>query len=51
MRTKIIYLCDMLSETALVKLGWVLGKTTNKNKVKELMLTNFSHEINDRLEN
>ena len=40
----------MLSESALVKLGWVLGKTKDKNKIKELMLTNFSHELNNRVE-
>jgi len=48
--TGIIYLEDMLTETALVKLGWVLAKTTNKIKVKELMLTNISKELNNRLE-
>lgn len=47
MDTGIIYLEDMLSETAFVKLGWVLGhKDWN---VKEKMLENFSREINKRL--
>ena len=42
-----IYLEDMLSETAFVKLGWVLGhKDWNP---KEKMLENFSWEINERL--
>ncbi len=42
-----IYLDDMLSETALVKLGWVLG---HKNwNVKEKMLENISGEFNERL--
>ncbi|MBT4375828.1 Glu-tRNA(Gln) amidotransferase subunit GatD [archaeon] len=46
--TGIIYLEDMLSETAFVKLGWVLGhKDWN---VREKMLENFSWELNDRLE-
>lgn len=46
--TGIIYLEDMLSETALVKLGWVLGhKGWN---VRDKMLENFSWELNDRLE-
>ena len=43
----------MLSETAFVKLSWILGHkewAKNKNIVKEKMLENFSHEINDRLE-
>ncbi|MBT96930.1 MAG: Glu-tRNA(Gln) amidotransferase subunit GatD [Candidatus Pacearchaeota archaeon] len=48
--TGIIYLEDMLSETALIKLGWVLAKTKNREEIKKLMLTNFSHELNDRLE-
>jgi glutamyl-tRNA(Gln) amidotransferase subunit D len=48
--TGVIYLEDMLSETALVKLGWVLAKTYNKKEVKKLMLTNVSHELNNRLE-
>ena len=50
LETGITYLGDMLAETAFVKLGWVLSKTQNKIKVKELMLENFAHELNDRLE-
>ncbi|MFA5953006.1 MAG: Glu-tRNA(Gln) amidotransferase subunit GatD [Candidatus Pacearchaeota archaeon] len=53
LNTGVIYLEDMLSETALVKLGWVLGHKEwikNKNAIKEKMLENFSREINDRLE-
>ncbi|MBU3907294.1 MAG: Glu-tRNA(Gln) amidotransferase subunit GatD [Nanoarchaeota archaeon] len=49
----IIFLEDMLAETALIKLGWVLGHkewAKSKEIVKEKMLENFSHEINDRLE-
>lgn len=49
LKTGIIYLEDMLPETALVKLGWVLG---HKDwDVKEKMLENISGEINTRLEN
>ena len=48
--TGIIYLKDMLAETALVKLGWVLAKTKNKKEVEKLMLTNFAGELNERLE-
>lgn len=51
LETGIIYLEDMLSETALVKLGYVLGKTKNKDEIRKLMLTNMAHELNDRLEN
>ncbi|MBU4069445.1 MAG: Glu-tRNA(Gln) amidotransferase subunit GatD [Nanoarchaeota archaeon] len=53
MNTGIIYLQDMLAETAFVKLGWVLGHNEwvkNKEIVKEKMLKNISHELNDRLE-
>ncbi|MCK4647748.1 Glu-tRNA(Gln) amidotransferase subunit GatD, partial [Candidatus Pacearchaeota archaeon] len=51
--TGVIYLEDMLAETALVKLGWVLGHkdwVKDKEIVKEKMLHNFAHEFNDRLE-
>ena len=50
--TGIIYLEDMLTETALVKLSWVLGHNewTKKEIIKEKMLENFSHELNDKLE-
>ncbi|UCD20992.1 MAG: Glu-tRNA(Gln) amidotransferase subunit GatD [archaeon] len=44
-----VYLKDMLSETAYVKLGWLLGQ---KKKFKELskeMLENKSHEFNERM--
>ncbi|MFA6974222.1 MAG: Glu-tRNA(Gln) amidotransferase subunit GatD [Parcubacteria group bacterium] len=44
----VIYLNDILSETALVKLGWVLGhKDWN---AAEKMLENFAREFSDRLE-
>jgi len=52
-KTGIIYLEDMLAETALVKLGWVLGHSEwakSKDKVKEKMLENVSREFSDRLE-
>ena len=47
----VIFLEDMLSETALVKLGWVLGHYGWKGKVKEKMLENFAGEFNERLGN
>jgi len=47
----VIYLEDMLAETALVKLGWVLAKTKNREEIKKLMLTNIAGEFSDRLEN
>ena len=46
----VIYLEDMLSETAFVKLGYVLAKAKNRGEVKKLMLTNMSGEFNDRIE-
>ncbi len=39
---------DMLPETAYVKLMWVLGHTKDREKVKEMMLTNYAGEIEDR---
>ena len=39
---------DMLSETALVKLMWVLGHTNDPEKVKEMMLTNYMGEIAEK---
>ncbi len=53
LETGIIYLEDMLAETAFVKLGWVLGHADwakDKEIVKKKMLENFSGELNDRLE-
>ena len=53
LKTGIIYLEDMLPETALVKLSWILGHNEwakDKEIVKEKMFENFSHEMNDRLE-
>lgn len=50
MKAGIIFLEDMLAETALVKLGWVLGHKEWRNKVKEMMLKNIAGEINKRLE-
>ncbi len=53
LETGVIYLDDMLAETALVKLGWILGHEEwkkNKNVIKEKMLENFAGELNNRLE-
>ncbi len=53
MKTGIIYLKDMLAETALVKLGWVLGHkewAKDKNIIREKMLDNMAGEFNERLE-
>lgn len=45
----VIFLEDMLPETAFVKLGWVLGHYGWKGKAGEKMLENFAGELNDRL--
>ncbi|MBN2014217.1 MAG: Glu-tRNA(Gln) amidotransferase subunit GatD [Candidatus Altiarchaeota archaeon] len=39
---------DMLSETAYVKLMWVLGHTRKPDKVREMMLTNYAREVSER---
>lgn len=44
----VVPLEDMLPETALVKLMWTLGQTTNIEEVKKIMLTNIAGEINPR---
>jgi glutamyl-tRNA(Gln) amidotransferase subunit D len=45
----VIFLEDILPETAYVKLGWVLGHTNYLPKVKEMMLTNYVSEINRKI--
>jgi glutamyl-tRNA(Gln) amidotransferase subunit D len=45
----VIFLEDMLAETAFVKLGWVLGHRGWKGKAKEKMLENISGELNERI--
>ena len=45
----VIFLEDMLAETAFVKLGWVLGHYGWKKNVKEKMLENISGELNRKL--
>jgi glutamyl-tRNA(Gln) amidotransferase subunit D len=55
LKAGVIYLKDMLSETAYVKLGWVIGKLEEekikitKENVEKLMLENISKEFNERL--
>lgn len=50
-KTGLIFLEDMLPETAFVKLGWVLGHPSwvRDKKVEQKMLENFSGEFNDKL--
>jgi glutamyl-tRNA(Gln) amidotransferase subunit D len=52
LETGVIYLEDMISETAFVKLGWVMGHKEwikSREKIKEKMLENISGEFNKRL--
>lgn len=44
----IIPLENMLPETAYMKLCWVLGHTTEHEKVREMMLTPINHETTER---
>lgn len=41
---------DMLSETAYVKLMFVLGHTKKQEKAREMMLANYAREISERRE-
>ncbi len=45
----VIFLEDMLAETAFVKLGYVLGHYGWKTNVKDKMLENMANELNDRI--
>ncbi|MEM2956285.1 MAG: Glu-tRNA(Gln) amidotransferase subunit GatD [Candidatus Pacearchaeota archaeon] len=49
LKAGVIYLSDILPETAYVKLGWVLGHTKEKEKIKELMLKNLAGEFNSQI--
>jgi len=44
----VVPLEDMLSETALVKLMWTLGQTSNPEEAKKLLTTNIASEISPR---
>ena len=48
-KTGVIFLEDMLPETALVKLSWVLSDAKYKKIIKSTMLTNFSRELTNSL--
>ncbi|MEM4396867.1 MAG: Glu-tRNA(Gln) amidotransferase subunit GatD [Candidatus Woesearchaeota archaeon] len=43
-----IYVKDMLSEVAYVKLGWVLAKSKEISEIKKMMLTPFAKEISEK---
>ena len=44
----VIPLGDMLAETALVKLMWVLGQTKDLEEAKNLLTENIAHEFSSR---
>ena len=44
----VIPLGDMLAETALVKLMWILGQTRDLEEAKNLLTKNIAHEFSSR---
>ncbi len=44
----VVYLEDMLPETAYVKLSWVLGQTSNSEKIRHLMVSNLRGELSQK---
>ena len=46
----VIPLDNMIPETALMKLGWVLGHTDDHDEVMAMMRKPVSHEITDRVD-
>ena len=44
----VVYLEDMLSETAYVKLSWVFGQTNNIEKARHLMVSNLRGEYSEK---
>lgn len=44
----VVPLGDMISETAYVKMMWVLGQTRDIAKAKEMMITNIASELSER---
>jgi glutamyl-tRNA(Gln) amidotransferase subunit D len=44
----VVPLDNMLPETALMKLGWVLGHTHDHDEVQKMMRHSISHEITER---
>lgn len=48
LRLGVIPLGDMLPETALVKMMWILGQTIDSEAAKKLLTENFANEISPR---
>ena len=49
LETGVIFLSDILPETAYVKLGWVLAHAKTKEDIKKLMLANLANEFNPQI--
>ena len=45
----VVFLEDLLVETAYMKLMWVLSQTKDKEKIKKMMLTDYVGEFNNRI--
>jgi L-asparaginase/Glu-tRNA(Gln) amidotransferase subunit D len=45
----VVYCSDMTSETAFVKLGWLLAKFKKTEAVKRELLINYAREISERI--
>jgi glutamyl-tRNA(Gln) amidotransferase subunit D len=48
LKAGVVYLKDMLPETAFVKLGYILAKTKDLEKAKGMMLENIANEFSER---
>lgn len=49
LKVGVLFLNDILPETAYVKLGHVLAKTTDPNEIRRLMLTDMAGEFNPKI--
>ena len=48
MELNVVPTANMMPEVAFMKLGWVLGHTDDRDKVRDMMLTPIAHEITER---
>jgi glutamyl-tRNA(Gln) amidotransferase subunit D len=45
----LLFAKDMMPETALIKLGWILGQTKDEKKIREMFENNYCYEYNDKI--
>lgn len=45
----LLFAKDMMPETALLKLGWILGQTKDEKKIREMFEHNYSYEYNNKI--